>query len=71
MAWWKSAGRQQAAKQAARPANRLLLQALEPRMMFDGAVAATANHVAQHVGVMHDPQDAGAQQHHGEARPAA
>ncbi|AUH53743.1 hypothetical protein CXB49_22090 [Chromobacterium sp. ATCC 53434] len=70
MKWWKSTGRKTAG-QAARPAGRLLLQALEPRMMFDGAVAASAVHAEQHVGVMHHVADAVAQQRHGEASPAA
>ncbi|WP_434632129.1 Ig-like domain-containing protein [Chromobacterium sp. CV08] len=68
MKWWKSTDRETAGK-AARPAGRLLLQALEPRMMFDGAVAA-AVHAEQHVGVMHDVAAAVAQQRHGEASPA-
>ncbi|POZ62854.1 DUF4347 domain-containing protein, partial [Chromobacterium alticapitis] len=72
MAWWKSAKQQQNPRAKARPSNRLLLQALEPRMMYDGAVAASAGHAAQHIGVMHDVLDAAAQQRHGEAvRPQA
>ncbi|PRP72412.1 hypothetical protein BUE93_01730 [Chromobacterium amazonense] len=38
-------------------------------MMFDGAVAASLGHAAQHVGEMHNVLDASAQQRHGEAAP--
>ncbi|MCD4483417.1 LEPR-XLL domain-containing protein, partial [Chromobacterium vaccinii] len=61
MAWWKSTGRE-SAKQAGRPAGRLLLQALEPRMMFDGAVAASVGEAAHHVDPAHDAARVDAQQ---------
>ncbi len=38
-------------------------------MMFDGAVAASLGHAAQHVGEMHNVLDAASQQRHGEAAP--
>ncbi|OQS22377.1 Ig-like domain-containing protein [Chromobacterium violaceum] len=69
MAWWKSTGRE-SAKQAARPAGRLLLQALEPRMMFDGAVAASVGEAAHHVDPAHDAARVDAQQRHGETAAA-
>ncbi|WP_406850388.1 DUF4347 domain-containing protein, partial [Chromobacterium phragmitis] len=69
MAWWKSSGREPA-KLAARPASRLLLQALEPRMMFDGAVAASVGEAAHHVEPAHDAQHADIQQRHGETAAA-
>ncbi|WP_440216347.1 Ig-like domain-containing protein [Chromobacterium piscinae] len=70
MAWWKSMGREPA-KQAGRPAGRLLLQALEPRMMFDGAVAASVGEAAHHVDPAHDAARVDAQQRHGEAAAVA
>ncbi|MCD4502020.1 Ig-like domain-containing protein [Chromobacterium vaccinii] len=69
MAWWKSTGRE-SAKQAGRPAGRLLLQALEPRMMFDGAVAASVGEAAHHVDPAHDAARVDAQQRHGETAAA-
>ncbi|WP_139165788.1 DUF4347 domain-containing protein, partial [Chromobacterium amazonense] len=69
MAWWKSTKPQAQSRGTERSSNRLLLQALEPRMMFDGAVAASLGHAAQHVGEMHNVLDASAQQRHGEAAP--
>ncbi|WP_200881463.1 LEPR-XLL domain-containing protein, partial [Chromobacterium haemolyticum] len=44
MGWWKSAGQSQGSnkKTPVLKRSRLLLQALEPRLMFDGAAAATA-----------------------------
>ncbi|MFB0827420.1 Ig-like domain-containing protein [Chromobacterium violaceum] len=69
MAWWKSTGRE-SAKQAARPVGRLLLQALEPRMMFDGAVAASVGEAAHHVDPAHDAARVDAQQRHGETAAA-
>ncbi|UTH76148.1 Ig-like domain-containing protein [Chromobacterium sp. IIBBL 290-4] len=69
MAWWKSTGRK-SAKQAARPVNRLLLQALEPRMMFDGAAAASVAEAVQHAFVSHHDVTA-ALQRHGEMNAAS
>ncbi|MBM2885631.1 DUF4347 domain-containing protein [Chromobacterium phragmitis] len=69
MAWWKSTKPQAQSRGTERSSNRLLLQALEPRMMFDGAVAASLGHAAQHVGEMHNVLDAASQQRHGEAAP--
>ncbi|WP_046157988.1 DUF4347 domain-containing protein, partial [Chromobacterium vaccinii] len=69
MAWWKSTGRE-SAKQAGRPAGRLLLQALEPRMMFDGGVAASVGEAAHHVDPAHDAARVDAQQRHGETAAA-
>ena len=50
MGWWKSAGQSQGSdkKTPAPKRSRLLLQALEPRLMFDGAVAATAATAVAH-----------------------
>ncbi|UJB32610.1 DUF4347 domain-containing protein [Chromobacterium sp. Beijing] len=50
MGWWKSAGQSQGSdkKTPALKRSRLLLQALEPRLMFDGAAAATAAAASAH-----------------------
>ncbi|MEN3030265.1 Ig-like domain-containing protein [Chromobacterium amazonense] len=69
MAWWKSTKPQAQSRGTERSSNRLLLQALEPRMMFDGAVAASLGHAAQHVGEMHNVLEAASQQRHGDAAP--
>ncbi|OWY37195.1 sulfurtransferase [Xenophilus sp. AP218F] len=70
MAWWKKAGQDvRGGKAASRPQSRLLLQALEPRLMFDGAVAAS---VAEATHAIAEPHDvAAAQPRHGEAAPPA
>ncbi|KMN34425.1 sulfurtransferase [Chromobacterium sp. LK1] len=60
MGWWKSAGQSQGSdkKTPAPKRSRLLLQALEPRLMFDGAVAATAATAVAHADVPHPAERA-------------